>query len=164
MLILDSSGDALRWEAGEIDRVGGGVCNERQNMMGVGERQKCGARRACGFRTNCLLLVLEPPLRLSSADRMWLDICLLASSGLWPKGMQHFSAPVFLPQLFYLPTPPPSSASSVAVVSQSPTSSPPLPPQAESGLTLSQSWEANQAGEMLLWVSPASSSSSLQSR
>lgn len=80
VLILDSSGDAQ-------NRGGGrwGWCKERQKRKIEGERQKCDWIRACGLKSNCLLLDPSSP-SLSSADRMWPDISILALSGLWPGG------------------------------------------------------------------------------
>jgi len=43
---------------------GGGGCKERRNGNGDGKRQQCDGSRACGLRSNCLLL--DPRLPLSS--------------------------------------------------------------------------------------------------
>lgn len=173
VLILDSSGDAQN--TGEWWGLVG-WCKERQKRKEEGERQKCDWIRACGLKSNCLPLDPGSP-SLASVDRMWPDISILASSELWPEGW-NISQLSFLPLTFPPSISPsfvcycfPISASGLIlsvlllllVFWATVAASPSFPPQADSGLILSQSWEANQAEKMLWWVSPALSSSSLQS-
>lgn len=100
MLIFNSSGDAQNRG-----------CIERQERKIKVERQKCYWIRACGLKSNCLLLDPGSP-SLPSADRMWPDISILASSGLWPEGWNISRLP-FLPLTF-----PPYISSSFLCFSQ----------------------------------------------